>query len=282
MNKNLDKIVFAPPEKRSVRSPDRMVGKQSSNKKKDINNTDDVLFTDESTYMTCNNTEKPIILLSLDPAQSCGWSIFKIYNRSESKENTDSVSVLIKCDFLEVDMKSDYVGDSCISLQEQVKKIIEEWNVDEICVEDYFMSSKKCQGANLNVYLRGSIYILCRELNLHYDIIPIWGWKSFVAGQTTPGKEMKKYYGKELANKIFIQEALWLRYNLRFPNYCISKNTGKPISLRYDMIDSVGIGLFHIHRRHNCSKLINELDKTWKHGMYMDMKTKKKSFQYDD
>ena len=218
--------------------------------------------------------EIPIVLLSIDPAHSCGWSVFEIYKESK-------VIHLVQCDFLEIETKEDgYIGDACISLQNQIRELINKYNVQEVCAEDYFMSSKKCQGANMNVYFRGAIYIACRELGLHYDIIPVWGWKSFIAGQTTPGKEMKKYYGKELANKIYIQEALWTRYNLRFPNYSISKNTNKPISLRYDMIDSVGIGLFHIHRRHNCTSLINMV--VWPHGLHVDLKTKKKSFQYED
>ena len=221
--------------------------------------------------------EKPVILLSLDPATSTGWSIFEIYRDSK-------IVQLVHCDFLEIDSKNDsYIGDICIMLQNKIRELINKYNVQEVCVEDYFMSSRKCQGANTNVYLRGSIYILCREIGLHYDIIPVWGWKSFVAGQTTPGKEMKKYYGKELSNKIFIQEALWLRYGIRFPNYSISKNTGKPISLRYDMIDSVGIGLFHIHKRWGppgSNTFINKL--SWPLGFYVDLKTKKKSFQYED
>lgn len=260
MDKNLEKIVFAPAEKQKRKTKQK--------KEKIIPPQPDLVGNDKD-----QEHEPHITLLSLDPAHSCGWSIFKIYKESNNIH-------LIKCDFLEIDTKSDYIGDACISLKTQVKEIIENFNVDEVCVEDYFMSSRKCQGANMNVYFRGAIYILCRELNIHYDIIPVWGWKSFVSGQITPNKEMKKYYGKELANKIFIQEALWIRYKLRFPNYSISKNTGKPISIRYDMIDSVGIGLFHIHKRYNCQKLVNKLE--FPLGLSIELKTKKKSFQYDD
>ena len=237
----------------------------------------DVMLSKEQ-YNEENDLPDPIILLSLDPANSCGWSIFHIY-KGGSLETPETH--LIKCDFLEVETKEDgYIGDSCISLQNQIRDLIKQYNVQQVCVEDYFMSSRKCQGANMNVYFRGSIYILCRELGIHYDIIPIWGWKSFVAGQTTPGKQMKKYYGKELANKVFIQEALWSRYKLRFPNYSISKKTNKPVTLRYDMIDSVGIGLYHVHKRHNCFMLVNKL--VWPLGLNIKMNTKRKSFQYED
>ena len=55
-----------------------------------------------------------MILLGIDPAISCGWCV------SDVNEEDQSVT-LIDCGFVEIN-KTDYTGDMCINLQNQIKQ----------------------------------------------------------------------------------------------------------------------------------------------------------------
>lgn len=184
-----------------------------------------------------------MIILGVDPAISCGWCI-------ASYSSPSSCAEIIDCGHVEL-AKSEYTGDMCIELQFKIKELFEKYTVDEMVIEDYIFSGKKCQGAHLNLYIRGALHMLCREFNKPYTISSVSNWKSIIAGRSMPTFEMKKFYGKELANKIFIQEALWVRYNIRFPNHSISQKTNKPITLKFDMVDAVGITIAHIYSKYN-------------------------------
>ena len=191
-----------------------------------------------------------MILLGIDPAISCGWCVSEIEN--------DTLT-LIDCGFIEVS-KCEYSGDTCLDLQKQIRELFEKFNVDEMVIEDYIFKSKTCQGSHINVYLRCACHMLCRELEKPYYIIPISNWKSIIAGRSTPSKEMKTYWGKELANKVFIQEALWVRYNIRFPNHSLSKKTKKPIKIKYDMIDAVGISIAYGYSKYMTTTICNIIE----------------------
>lgn len=181
------------------------------------------------------------VILGIDPAISCGWCIGRLEN---------SIFHIDDCGYIEIS-KSEYTGDMCLEMQEKVNALFEKHKPDEMVIEDYIFSGRKCQGAHLNVYIRGALHMLCRKHKKPYTIASISNWKSIIAGKSMPSTDMKKYYGKELANKIFIQEALWLRYNIRFPNHSLSSKTQKPIGLKYDMIDAVGITIAHVYSIYN-------------------------------
>ena len=210
-----------------------------------------------------------MIVLGIDPAISCGWCVGDV--------NTNSNKIdIIDCGHIEIN-KSEFTGDMCLEMQSQVATLFEKYNVDEMVIEDYVFSGKKCQGAHLNLYIRGALHMLCRKHEKPYTIMPISNWKSIIAGRSMPTNDMKKYYGKELANKIFIQEALWVRYNIKFPNHSISHKTQKPISIKYDMIDAVGITIAYVYSKYNiknvifCKQFPGDIER----------KTKQKIYEYD-
>lgn len=190
------------------------------------------------------------VVLGIDPAISCGWCVAHV------DTETNSVRIL-DCGHVEIP-KSEFTGDMCLNIQEQIKQLFEEYQVDEMVIEDYIFSGRKCQGAHLNLYIRGALHMLCRSMGKKYTISSVSSWKSIIAGRSMPTGEMKKFYGKELANKIFIQEALWVRYNIRFPNHSISQKTKKPVALKYDMVDAVAITIAYVYSQYNIKDVVFE------------------------
>ena len=210
-------------------------------------------------------------IVAFDPALSCGWCI--------SSLDTNSGTVTLLENGYIVTEKSEYVGDMCLEFQKAALNIIEKYDdICEIVMEDYMFSKSKCQGAQLNVFLRGALMMLCRQLNKPYWIMSVSNWKSIIAGRSMPTRECVKYYGKALANKIFIQEALWLRYNVRFPNHSISHKTGKPISLKYDIVDATGINIAHVYANHNIKVVCNDIS----NSPDVSMKCNKKMYSYTE
>lgn len=207
-------------------------------------------------------------VISFDPALSCGWCISEIH--------TNSVE-LLECGYINID-KQQYTGDMCLNLQESAKVLIKKYDdIEEVVLEDYMFSQSKCQGAQINLFLRGALMMLCRTLNKPYWVAPVSNWKSIIAGRSTPTRECIKYYGKALANKIFIQEALWVRYSIRFPNYSVSEKTKKPIAFRYDIIDATAINIAHAYSVHNIKNVVDSID----HLPDINYKVSKKHYSYD-
>lgn len=209
-------------------------------------------------------------ILTLDPAKSTGYSIVEIQGKD---------CKIIEYGFIDVDTSSAYMGDWCLDLQINLNKIYEKFKIDEVAVEDYFYSSRFKQGSNVNPAYRTSIHMWARKLNLHYEILNISSWKIFVAGRTTPTKQQKQKWGKEAAKKLMIVQALWERYQIKFPNHSISSKTGKPIQFRFDVADAVAQGMYAAYLRFNCNNFksivnvpedisFNKLNK--KHFIYDD------------
>lgn len=176
-------------------------------------------------------------ILALDPAISTGFCLVKITN--------DIQADIYREGYIQVDNSSDYQGDHCIDLMNQLSKIIEEEEVNMIIIEDYFFSRKTCNGSNVNAAFRTAIHILARSLKIPYYIVNISAWKTFVAGRSTPTKEQKKKWGGKPAKKLYIQDALWKKYKFKFPNHSISENTGNPIIFRNDIIDVVAQAVYY-------------------------------------
>lgn len=192
-------------------------------------------------------------ILAIDPGASCGFSIFKIVLNSDSSSPSAVKCILEEYGYIDIDTTSCYLGDWCIDLKRKIENLEEEKGpFDEIGVEDYFFSSRFKQGANVNPAYRTAIHMWAREKNKHYEVLNISAWKVFVCGRTTPSKEQKTKWGAVPAKKIMVVEGLKERFNIYFPEYCISKKTKRKIRFRYDIADAVAQGLYMAFLRFNC------------------------------
>jgi len=183
-------------------------------------------------------------ILALDPATSTGYCLALL-------DSENATMTIYEYGFLEVDTTSSYEGDHCIDLMGKLDAILKRRDqpVDEVCVEDYFFSSRYCSGSKMNVALRTAIYIECCRQKIPYLVIPVSGWKAYVAGRSQPTREQVRQWGKSAANKLFIQDALFHRWGIRFPNHCTSEKSGKPIRFRFDIVDAVGQMIYFSHCR---------------------------------
>lgn len=179
----------------------------------------------------------PEIILVLDPANSTGYCLVSVSDPPER-------AIIYEYGFLDVDTTSDYSGDWCLNLQAQLRVICEKHSVQHIAMEDFFFSKRFANGSKVNVELRTAIAMLAREMGMQYTVLGISEWKKFISGRSTPTKEQKKKWGPARAKKLAIQEALWLRYHIRFPNHSRSKKTNKPIAFRLDIVDVVAQAIY--------------------------------------
>lgn len=185
-------------------------------------------------------------VLALDPGSSTGYSIFSIDGK---------IATLIAYGTIEPDITTSlYQGDHMLSLQSKVKGLIDQYDIKELALENYFASGRFAQGTDINYFFRGAIMMLARQLDMHYEYLNISNWKIHVALRTTATKEMKLKYGKQLAKKILIVDALWKRFGIRFPNHSISPKTGKPVIFKYDTSDAVAQGIYFCSLRFQCSE----------------------------
>jgi Holliday junction resolvasome RuvABC endonuclease subunit len=182
-----------------------------------------------------------MIILALDPGASTGYCL----------ANSDTGEIY-KYGFIDIDESVNDIGHRCVRVMEAVSLLIDRYSAEHVVVEDYFFGSKFSSGVSVNTAYRAAIYIQCCKENILYTIINPSEWKKFIAGRSTPDKIQKKKWGKEAAKKLFIQEALWQKYNIRFPNHSLSSKTGKPIVFRYDIVDVVGQMIFYLK---NCLQL---------------------------
>lgn len=186
------------------------------------------------------------VLLALDPGSSTGYCLVDItVDYSDERGGYYTDADIYDYGFIDVDISSEYQGDHCISLMNRIQELIDEHEVEWICVEDYFFSQRFVNGCNVNAAFRTAIHILARQNEIDYTILNISAWKTFVAGRSTPTKEQKARWGKDPAKKLAIQEALWEKWGFRFPNHSVSESTGKPILFRFDIVDVVGQAVYY-------------------------------------
>lgn len=176
-------------------------------------------------------------ILVIDPANSTGYCVY-------SFDQASLTAKILKYGFIDVDQHN-YAGDQYIDLMSKIELLIVENSISKVAVEDYFFSSRSSQGATLNCAYRAIVHLKCRQLKLDYDIINISLWKSFINNRVRPSKDQVAKWGKEPAKKLMTQESLHKRWNIRFPNHSVSKNTNKPIKFRYDIVDAVAMAVFH-------------------------------------
>jgi Holliday junction resolvasome RuvABC endonuclease subunit len=174
-------------------------------------------------------------ILCLDPADSTGYCLASI---------KDGILTIFDYGYIEIS-ESEYLGDRCLEMAQKVELLINKHNIAKVGVEDYFFSSRFATGSNVNVAYRTAIHMKCREKGLHYEVLSVSGWKKFISGRSTPTKQQKVKWGKAPAKKLMIQESLFLKYGIRFPNHSISKKTGKPIKFKYDVVDAVGQTIYY-------------------------------------
>lgn len=176
-------------------------------------------------------------LLALDPGTSCGYALA---NLTGNKVDVFGYGIIDIPD-------NDVFGKKSIFLMDRVKNLCKNNDIKHIGIEEYFASSKFASGTDVNYYYRSAIQIQATLDDIPYTMLNISNWKSYVAKRSTPTKEQKLLYGKSESKKVFIQQALWERFKIRFPNHSISEKTGKPIIFRYDCVDAVGQVLYLAH-----------------------------------
>lgn len=190
-------------------------------------------------------------ILALDPAASTGYAVARI---------EDDLCTIVEYGFIDVDTKSQYIGDWCIDLQNKVDNLFKIHKADSIAVEDYFFGSRFASGSNVNPAYRTAIHMWARNNKLHYEVLNISAWKVFVAGRSTPTRLQKQKWGAGPAKKLMIVEALWERFSIRFPNHSLSKSTGKPIQFRFDIVDAVAQAMYASFLLYNCKQFKSSVD----------------------
>lgn len=178
-----------------------------------------------------------MILLAIDPGSSCGYALASFI---------DSRVTIIEYGIITIP-EHDVFGHRSIYLMNKVSQMCQAGKVEHIGIEEYFASSKFASGTDVNYYFRGAIQIQAVQCGIPYTMLNISNWKSYVAKRSTPTKEQKRLYGKSDSKKIFIVQALWERFGIRFPNHVLSEKTGKPVLFKYDCVDAVGQVLYLAH-----------------------------------
>jgi Holliday junction resolvasome RuvABC endonuclease subunit len=174
-------------------------------------------------------------ILVIDPANSTGYCIVSV---------KDDCADIFLYKFIDIE-EHEYLGDRYIEISKKIKDIIIAHEITEVAIEDFFFSGKFANGVALNVGYRAVIHMACRELGLHYTILNMALWKKFIVGHSMPTKEQKKKWGKQASKKIMVQEALWNKWGIRFPNHSVSK-IGRNIKFRYDVVDSVAMCIYFL------------------------------------
>lgn len=192
-----------------------------------------------------------MILLVLDPGSCTGYCLVDIgwEYTNEVKANGQgwrwSSATIYEYGYLSVDLSSEYQGDHCLDLMNKLQELIDYHQVEHIAVEDFFYSKRFANGCNVNGAFRTAIHILSRQNDVEYTILGITAWKSFVAGRANPTKQQKAWWGPTPAKKIYMQDALWKNFSIRFPNHSISEKTLKPVVFKYDIVDVVAQAIYY-------------------------------------
>lgn len=210
-------------------------------------------------------------ILVLDPGSSTGYALAKV---SDDKTSVD----IYEYGFIDVCLDSDFQGDHCVDLMKKIRKIIKKHNVNYIAREDYFFSKRTANGSNVNSAFRTAIDILASQYKIPCYVLNITNWKKYISGRVKPLPSQIKIWGKEPAKKLMIQQSLWEKYQIRFPNHSYSQKTRKPIAFRYDVVDAVGQMIYF------SSSILGIKNVTCSVSLPDDIeiKTKKKLFQYPD
>lgn len=209
-------------------------------------------------------------ILAVDPAEHTGFAVVC----ADTATNTGNI---FEYGIIDIDTSSGFLGDYCNDMYKRISALIEKHSIRRVVIEDYFFSGKFANGSNMNPMYRAAVHMAARNYNLPTEILNVSQWKSFVAGRSVPTKQQKAQWGAEAAKKLYIQQALWERYNIRFPNHSLSESTGKPILFRMDVVDAVAQAICY------CRLHLNLISVTCSVSVPPDVsfkKPSKKSFTY--
>ncbi len=171
-------------------------------------------------------------LLAVDPAEHSGYALVCV-------DKTTNTADIYEYGIIDINTTTNYNGDWCNEMFDRITALIQKHDIKQVVIEDYFFSNRFATGSNINPMYRAAIHMAARRLNIPYEILNISQWKSFIAGRSVPTKQQKLQWGAEASKKLFIQDALYHRFGIRFPNHSISPSTGKPIIFRMDVVDAV-------------------------------------------
>ena len=224
-----------------------------------------------------------MIALVLDVASSTGYCLVKITTINVTiihETETEVVATPTRADIFEygtlhVKRSSPHFADHCLDLSHQVEQMIDRHHITHIAMEDYFFTKKNTNNCKLNISLRTAVAMLARQKGVECTMLNIVLWKRFVSRCSHPTKEQLATWGRN-ASKIFIQDALWKNFGIRFPKYFTPPTSGRPTKFSHDIIDAVGQAIYYCCKFHG----IHERSITCSVPLPPDMPSKAKFQKY--
>ena len=215
-------------------------------------------------------------VLVLDPAKSTGYCVIHLF-----PEQTRTL--IIAYGNIQVTVTDGLEGQAYLDLETKVKQLIDQYQPESIAMECYFMSgADKFGGCNLNVGFRAILQTLACRFSMPYEMLNISQWKKSVALSSRPSAAQIEKWGKTAANKLFIQQALFERFNIRFPEYCVSPESGRVVQYRSDAMDAVGMATF-VAETKGCPVIINHVQENLELPQgKKPPKGAKRAFSYED
>jgi len=207
--------------------------------------------------------------LVIDPGHSSGWCLFTINNFNLQIRDYG---------FYDVQRKTDLEGDSYLNYEEWVQTKLNETKAEVIIREGYFFKSRFRQGSHVNVAYRTVIDMVACRNKLKYFVVQPGEWKGWICGRSRPSKLQIQQYGKTNAKKWMVQEALYCKYQIKFPNFSLSQKNGKKIKFRHDTVDAIAMAIFFGFKQLN----IKEVEMQVELVEDVDWKGKLKCFSYDN
>lgn len=188
------------------------------------------------------------VVLSLDPATTYGYALFEVPSTSsDARHENDDESSIIRIHKLGIfkarsESERQNEGEICIDVLNSVSELIDEaarLAADLCCllvayVEDYYFGRRKCNGANINLYVRAATYMALAQTGIPYTRVHPSQWKSWVM-------RTNRHRG---GTKEDIKRTLQDRFRFSFPPYTMCDD--RKVKFKYDVSDALGIGLFGV------------------------------------
>lgn len=208
--------------------------------------------------------------LVIDPGHSSGYCVFDHVGVFDHPHSEKATATIREFGHFQVDRTSSYQGDWLIDLEKQVQSLIEKYRPVRVIREQYFFSPRTRTGSEVNVIYRGMIDLVARKNDLPYSTVSPSDWKKFICSRTTPTRSQVQHWGKGFAKKFMVQQSLWERYQIRFPNHSYSPK-GTRVKFKHDIIDAVAMGVYYASKELEVTQIKSEVpippDVTWKRKM---------------
>lgn len=138
-------------------------------------------------------------ILALDQSsKETGWSVWSIGNISSEGEFKTVGLISLNQSKVEVRLTQ---------LRERVKKIIEDYNIKKVYLEDIQLQSNVANNVKtykILSYVIGNLIELCNELGLSYELVPSNTWKSALGIKGSRRPEQKANAAKLVKDKFNI------------------------------------------------------------------------------